>query len=177
MNPGVVCSRYLFDIDWAVQNKKLEAVRYILENFVVDVLQKNSFGKSVLTESFQSGDTDVIAICLTHSSATEERLLSPDDSNPSADGEAFKVSSETAEDDGDNSVVHRFQFATTLLDSNLSDTSSGEPITPSQPGLELLIRELPISRADNPFGNDQAPQDDTTGDSHLLLFSDDIAIL
>ena len=27
----------------------------------------------------------------------------------------------------------------------------------------LYVRELPITRADNPFGTDTAPEDDTTG--------------
>jgi hypothetical protein len=146
-------------IDWAVQNQKLDALQFFLENYEVDVLQKNSFGRSILTDAFQSSNTDVIAMCLNHSSSTEERLLSVDQK------ENFKVSNESkgdeaeggaeGEEKGDsNEVIHEFDFS---LDS-LEESDS-----PSKERVLLKVRELPITRADHPFGSETAPEDDTTG--------------
>jgi len=41
----------------------------------IDVLQKNKFGKSVLTEAFTSQNTDLIKLILEHPTATEDRLI------------------------------------------------------------------------------------------------------
>jgi len=45
---------------------------------VVDVLEKNNFGRSALTEGFTSQNEGVIKAILEHDSATEEKLLSTD---------------------------------------------------------------------------------------------------
>jgi ankyrin repeat protein len=46
-----------------------------IEEGGIDVLQRNKFGRSILTEAFQGDNQDVIQYVLEHSSAAEERLL------------------------------------------------------------------------------------------------------
>jgi hypothetical protein len=128
----------------------------------MDVLQKNSFGRSVLTDAFQTGNTDIIGLCLSHSSSTEERLLAVDESSPTAaaagSGESGDAEGKTSNES--NEVVHEFDF-TPLAQSGGSDSDPNAP--PSRIRKTLRIRELPITRADNPFGSEVAPEDDTTG--------------
>jgi len=46
--------------DWAVQNKRLDVVKLLLEFYPdIDVLAQNSFGRGCVTEAFQSENTDV----------------------------------------------------------------------------------------------------------------------
>ena len=146
---------------WAAQNGKAPALKAILESYEVDVLAKNDLGRSILTEAFQSKCTDCIELCLSHSSATEERLINPekadaakaaagqsDNAHTAAAGNTAEVVMETDNDDeGDmldveNAVTHTMQFGASTL---------------------VKVRELPITRADNPFGSDTSPEDDTTG--------------
>jgi hypothetical protein len=124
----------ILSTDWAAQNGQLESLSYLLANFDVDVLSKNEHGRSTLTDAFDSGNTDVVAACLTHPSASEENLLKTEN-NDSANTE-------------NTAVTHEFDF------DSLQNPSSN---------VRLHIRELPISRADNPFGSETAPEDDTTG--------------
>lgn len=151
-------------IDWAVQNQKLEAVSFFLENYDIDVLAKNSFGRSVLTDAFQTGNTDIIGLCLSHSSSTEERLLAVNPT-PTTEGE---TSEEKPEDSQSNEVVHEFDFAA-LSESfeKLSHEESADHVPRVRK--TLRIRELPITRADNPFGSEASPEDDTTGGSTLAF--------
>lgn len=130
-----------------MQNQKLDAVKYLLDNFEVDVLAKNSYGRSALTDAFQSGNTDVIEACLSHSSSTEERLLSSD---------VDKIKdNEESEQALAGAVTHLFNFRkVTPASGDICQEENQEVLT---------VRELPITRADNPFGNESAPQDDTTG--------------
>ena len=163
MNPNYHQNHHIsYDlcIDWAVQNQKLEAAQYLIDNFDVDMLAKNSYGRSVLTDAFQSGNTDVIALCLSHPTANEERLLNTDGC------QEVEGSDKTSE-----GVTHTFDFTLAPTVGDLpppppppgpsSHTEDGTSC--SSDGLTLLVRELVISRADNPFGNDTSPQDDTTG--------------
>lgn len=64
-------------LHWAVQNQHPEVVRVLLERLGdgVDVLARNAFGKSVLTEGFGGRDQGILTMLLEHSSAEEERLL------------------------------------------------------------------------------------------------------
>ena len=49
------------------QNGKTDVVKYILENFNdIDVLIKNKFGRSILTEAFQSKNVETIELILSH---------------------------------------------------------------------------------------------------------------
>eukprot|EP01031_Cornospumella_fuschlensis_P039944 gene39944-48649_t len=138
-------------LHWAAQNGQAEAIRFILDNFNVDVLEKNACGRSALTEAFSSKNTDCIEHCLSHPSASEERLLpggsqKADDSQdpmPPVPETSEEVDTEGADSPLKNAVTHQMQF-----------TDSGSVVK---------VRELPITRADHPFGSEEAPEDDTTG--------------
>lgn len=136
-------------IHWAALNGKTDALKYLLENFEVDVLAKNKLGVSTLTEAFNSKNNDVIALCLEHKSSTEEKLMDmKNDSGSKVNEENHtkpRAESESEVENGDlNAVEHLMAL--------------GE-----ESKVKLKIRELPITRADNPFGTDTAPEDDTTG--------------
>jgi hypothetical protein len=157
--------------DWAVQNQKLEAVSFFLESYEIDVLEKNAFGRSVLTDAFQTGNTDIIGVCLSHSSSSEERLLSVDVpvggsvvmEGEGAGGDHEEKGGEHGE--GVPQVVHEFDFtplASAFESLSHSDPDEGAPAS-TRPRKTLRIRELPITRADNPFGSETSPEDDTTG--------------
>jgi ankyrin repeat protein len=138
---------------WAAQNGKASALKFIIQNYEVDVLAKNDLGRSILTEAFQSKCTDCIELCLSHDSASEERLINPDSkaAKPSADAAATETDTQMQVDSAEeeahnaeaNAITHTMQF--------------GEA--------RIRVRELPITRADNPFGTETAPEDDTTGKS------------
>ena len=67
-------------LHWAAQNGQLEAGKALLEAFTdtIDVLAKNSFGQGALSDSFRGGNTDLVALLLTHPSASEEKLMTTD---------------------------------------------------------------------------------------------------
>lgn len=123
-------------LHWAASNGHADVVKLLLEHYKeIDVLEKNDFGRSSLTEGFGSKSTDTARLLLEHDSATEERLLQG----------AKEVDVEDDDDDDaakkkKASVIHDFAFQ--------SENSS-----------IVKIRELPIT--DDPFGN--APVEDTTG--------------
>jgi hypothetical protein len=57
-------------LHWAVQNKQLDATKELLANSPgCDVLQKNDFGRSSLTEAFQTDNAQILEVVLGHSSA------------------------------------------------------------------------------------------------------------
>mmetsp|Transcript_16685 Transcript_16685/g.56371 ORF Transcript_16685/g.56371 Transcript_16685/m.56371 type:complete len:418 (-) Transcript_16685:58-1311(-) len=62
---------------------------------IVDMLSKNEFGKSVLTECIATGDGELASVALEHASATEELIM-----------EGLG----TTEDDAETSVTHDFSF-------------------------------------------------------------------
>ena len=65
-------------LHWAASNSQQAVVDVLLTNDQVDVLQRNSFGRSALTEGFESQNTDVVQSLLEHKTATEERLMQTD---------------------------------------------------------------------------------------------------
>lgn len=142
-NCRIICSSTVYPTDWAIQNQKLEAAKFIVENFTeVDVLQQNASGRGALTDAFQTGDVELINLCLGHSSSSEDKLLDKMDSDK------VKFSDNTvAEGEAPQSITHEFTLST-------GEAYASRPIH---------IRELPIINADNPFGTDAAPEDDTTG--------------
>lgn len=112
-------------LHWAASNGKPELVELFTrqKQFEVDVLEKNNFGRSALTEGFTSQDESVVKSLLEHDSATEDKLLS------------VKGGTSTEE------TVHKF-----FDEQN-----------------PLLVRELAIANADNPFADTDRPDQDTTG--------------
>jgi predicted nicotinamide N-methyase len=137
---------------WAALNGQAGALKFLLENFDTDVLAKNHAGRSTLTEAFQSQNTEVIELCLSHPSASEENLMKTD-----TDNTKVTVDGESGADGYDEShaVVHEMDFSSSLPPDAAAGGVGG--------GGTLKVRELPITRADSPFGSDTAPEDDTTG--------------
>ncbi|KAJ8603726.1 hypothetical protein CTAYLR_000230 [Chrysophaeum taylorii] len=60
---------------YAAQQRQLECLKLILSSQGVDVLVKNEFGRSVLTEAIASGDGALAAAALEHPTATEDRII------------------------------------------------------------------------------------------------------
>lgn len=65
-------------LHWAAANGQAEVVEFLTTQTLVpiDVLEKNDFGRSALTEGFTSQKEQVVKSLLEHDSATEEKLLS-----------------------------------------------------------------------------------------------------
>lgn len=216
-------------IHWAAQNGKLDAVKYLVENYEdIDMLVQNSFGRSVLTEAFQSQNADVIEVCLSHPSASEDKLMPQSARNPTASAgasagvsnnmsanvtEGDEMNESDADNDDDekamdvdesndnpgnlheNAVYHWMSFLpkrkpqSTIAESMSKSLHISEPSATNTPTVSnstenhdpsatisdasktsptaavpcMRIRELPITRADNPFGSDTSPELDTTG--------------
>mmetsp|Transcript_33315 Transcript_33315/g.60023 ORF Transcript_33315/g.60023 Transcript_33315/m.60023 type:complete len:517 (+) Transcript_33315:98-1648(+) len=155
-------------LHWAAGRGHAECVKLLLDHYdamhiiekeenvgnsnnstpVLDVLLKNGFGRSALTEGFTSGDTKTVNYVLNHDSAEEEKLIGGLDKKDVGDKEASDVAG--GEKKG---IVHEFDFLRGNDESEVGSEDDERPL--------VLIRELPITHADNPFG--QAPIEDTTG--------------
>lgn len=109
-------------LHWAASNGQADVVSFFTKTLGddLDVLEKNEFGRSALTEGFSSQKEGVVELLLEHSSASEEKLLSVDKTTKSE-------------------VIHKFF----------------DP--------PVLVRELAIINADDPFANAEKPDQDTTG--------------
>lgn len=72
-------------LHWAAANGQAEVVEFLTNQTIVevDVLAKNEFGRSALTEGFTSQKEEVVKSLLEHDSATEEKLLSTSGENGS----------------------------------------------------------------------------------------------
>ncbi|KAL7529494.1 hypothetical protein ACHAWF_003000 [Thalassiosira exigua] len=150
----------------------------------LDVLAKNDFGRSALTEGFASGDAATVERLLNHDSAEEERLIGGlekeeadaaelerdckgADEEGTGNEEAIAGSGEArdAKKGGTEGVVHEFDFLRGCDDAEAAaagdqgDEGSDEEGQKDRP--TVSIRELPITRADDPFGD--SPEEDTTG--------------
>lgn len=99
-----------------------------------------------MTEAFDSKNQEVIELCLSHPSASEDRMLSSTSKDVSKESISEEVEDSEVTNDAfeKDAIFHEFQF------------------DPKHPQL-IKIRELPIARADNPFGSDIRPEDDATG--------------
>ena len=86
-------------LHWAAANGHGPVVEFWTSQsiFEVDVLEKNNFGRSALTEGFSSEKEDVVKALLEHDSSSEEKLLST--SGKGGDGK---------EQDGLDSHIHHF---------------------------------------------------------------------
>jgi predicted nicotinamide N-methyase len=128
----------------------------------LDVLLKNQAGRSILTEGFSSKNTKLVGMLLEHDSATEDKLLQggkevDEDEDDDMKGEKPKK----------ESITHEFDFLRDTTEEGKIDTpvesKKGNSILgDGEERKTLLIRELPIENADNPFdeGEDKL---DTTG--------------
>jgi Lysine methyltransferase/Ankyrin repeats (3 copies)/Ankyrin repeats (many copies) len=123
-------------LHWAASNGHNDIVTLLLQSYPhIDVLDRNNFGRSALTEGFGSKSTETAKVLLEHDSASEEKLLLG--TNTSNTDELQSESGKLMRND---SVIHEFKF----------DSKSSEI---------CKIRELPIT--DDPFGD--SPIADTTG--------------
>jgi ankyrin repeat protein len=124
-------------LHWAAASGHAEVVNMLLSHYdaaaknnkknkpqPLDVLLKNNFGRSALTEGFQSGDTKTVEHLLNHDSAEEERLIGGLDGKAVEDDEMGMGGSEGGEvtkdsgDGGKKSIVHEFDF---LRDCGVAD--------------------------------------------------------
>mmetsp|Transcript_10672 Transcript_10672/g.16094 ORF Transcript_10672/g.16094 Transcript_10672/m.16094 type:complete len:544 (-) Transcript_10672:2668-4299(-) len=193
-------------LHWAARNGHEGVVEMILKHdfrlhgcndnglgLDIDVLQKNEFGRSILTEGFASENTKLVGLLLEHDSASEDKLLdggTENDENSNEkeveefnekvsnqENETMKQSIAKANKSKKVSIIHEFDFLrdngdndkgkieATSTDINYGDntersvnTMKGEE---EETNKTLLIRELPITNADTPFG--ETAIDDTTG--------------
>ena len=164
-------------LHWAVQNAQLAALKYLIAEYDVDMLSTNDAGKSIVTFAFAANNEDILATVLSHDSATEERLLPEggslkmDDADGgeerasgAANGAQGGADSETDAKEGgaEHAVLHDMFF-----DDERDDKSTGDGTMDVDDKEDnktpLRVRELPMTRADNPFGTATSPQDDTTG--------------
>ena len=83
----------------------------------LDVLRKNGFGRSALTEGFASGDAKTVELLLNHDSAEEEKLIGGLNREEVDEEEANNVAAAKAKGDGEeedekkkNGIVHEFDF-------------------------------------------------------------------
>ena len=168
-------------LHWAAANGHEETVAFLLQNVKdIDVLTKNKFGRSALTEGFTSENTNVVKYILEHDSAAEEKLLQggkevDEDGNEiddndkqtdsttmegtdaNTDGKTTAIQQQPHKDD----IIHEFEFRI-LPSSGETNGEGGETnATTKSPTNSLRIRELPIPATQDPFGD--RPELDTTG--------------
>jgi len=151
-------------LHWAAANSHDSVIALLLQHVPnIDVLTKNEFGKSALTEGFTSQNTKSITLLLEHDSASEERLI---------DGAATTTTTVNNNESSNANlgIIHEFDFLrdgrndTNMTQNKLTNeepTNTVEEDTTKETKKTLSIRELPITNADNPFG--EVPMDDTTG--------------
>ena len=123
-------------------------VRFLMDSYNVDVLQKNSYGISALTNAFQSGNIEVIELCLSHSSADEERMIKTDAPSGAASQEG-----DPHQQDPKDTVGVEYVMSFNGIESD-----------------HIRIRELPLPsdrQSDgslrNPLGSPDDPESDSTG--------------
>ena len=87
-------------LHWASSNAQHAVVNALLKNDRVDVLERNAFGRSALTEGFTSENTDVVQSLLEHKTASEDRLMQTTDAEMT---------------DADEGVTHEFNFNGTTV--------------------------------------------------------------
>lgn len=132
-------------LHWAVQNKHREIVKLLVDGVKdLDVLARNSFGRGCVTEAFQCEDTEILAMLLEHSSATEERLAE----GTGMGKDAIKEEVEEEGDEADSNTPKVLQE--TVLEFDFA------------PGLPtVLARELALEWSKDAFGS--TAEEDITG--------------
>ena len=99
-----------YALHWAVQNQHLPVVKLLLEQESADILKKNSFGKSALTEAFGRDNADITAALLTHSSAKELENQKKKKKKGGEDGKTDKKPKTPMESKVIQEKVHTFKF-------------------------------------------------------------------
>jgi ankyrin repeat protein len=103
-------------LHWAAGAGKNAVCQLLLDHFdaisktsseikPLDVLLKNSFGRSALTEAFTSSDTETVGVLLNHDSAEEEKLI--------GGMKKEKVDGDEVKEDGrkkKEEIIHEFDF-------------------------------------------------------------------
>jgi len=156
---------------WAAQNGKPEALKYLIQHYDVNVLAKNRVGRSILTEAFQSGNTECIEICLSHDTASEDKLIDlsnksnahVDSNSISKDNSQEVINTKSNYDDSNNSNIYNDDMDCTSTQAVIEDEHAVIHSMLFDGNVLVKIRELPITHPDNPFGSDKQPEDDTTG--------------
>lgn len=162
---------------WAAQNAKVDALNFLFANYDVDVLAKNNAGRSVLTEAFSSKDEASIEVCLSHPSASEERLMhfAKSDNNEDAKVTIDEDGDEVEDDNGDGTGAET--AAGTAIASSVAIAAHAQSeeeggvehsfcfsITEANPPI-IKARELPIAGTQKaqPLGAAGHYEDDSTG--------------
>ncbi len=139
-------------LHWAAASGHAEVVNMLLSHYdaskqqqPLDVLLKSNFGRSALTEGFQSGNTKTVEYLLNHDSAEEDRLIGGLDGKAVDDGEMGVDNGDSGDAvgkdcsvGGKKSIVHQFDF--------LRDCDGAVENGPC-----VSIREL-VSTTNNVFG-------------------------
>jgi ankyrin repeat protein len=135
-------------LHWAAANGQERCVQLLLSSCHdgVDVLQKNNFGRSALTEGFTSQNTNVIQLLLEHESASEDRLIPGEgvtttNTNNTTNPEHNQPCKDKNQQLQGGGVLHKFQF----LPSVTLKTNNDEEIEKSKTDDDdnvLFIREL-----------------------------------
>ena len=148
-------------LHWAVQNQHDEVVSLLLAKLDnVDVLIRNGFGKSVLTEGFAGKNQEILKMLLEHSSAAEDALMG-------GTGQGLKEEALHEMNEGEEEGEEGEEVAMTLAIGENDEATAAVVVhrlvldKSEEPGRVLQIRELEIKHADDPFG--QAAAEDTTG--------------
>lgn len=109
-------------LHWAAASGHTRVIQVLLQespwNEDVDVLQKNDFGRSILTEGFSSQCTEVVKLLLEHDSATEEKLLAGGQEVNADVDEDNDIEAES----NDTTMKKKKMMATITHDFTLNDT-------------------------------------------------------
>jgi len=149
-------------LHWAVQNQHESVVRLLLAKLDnVDVLVRNVFGKSNLTEGFAGKNQEILKMLLEHSSADEDALMGGTGQGLKEEGQQQEM--EEGEEEGEEGEEVSMTIAMGESDQAAAAVIIHRLVLDKQqdPGRVLQIRELEIKHADDPFG--QAAAEDTTG--------------
>jgi hypothetical protein len=108
----------------------------------VDVLQKNSFGRSALTEGFTSQNTNVIQLLLEHDSASEDRLIPGEGVTTNTNHTTNPERNQPCNDNNQlQGVLHKFQFLPSVKSKTNNDEEIEKNKTDDNDNV-LFIREL-----------------------------------
>jgi len=165
-------------LHWAAANGREEIVALLLsagsksksscgadgDHGGVDVLKRNAFGRSALTEGFASDNADVIQTLLEHESAAEERLL--ETNTPAGTGTNTEEGALENENGNDDSITHTLVLGQErqLKDDNMHSINDDNGCDST--AVKVRVRERAMAHSCRDMilaeGADR-PQDDTTG--------------